>query len=172
MTRMMPLKDQVEREVPWILDLGFGMVSYSYDPKIFGDSMVVLRSNDLCLRIIRGRGRLFAELAPVTDPEHWWDLSLLLAVIHGEPSEHDLRSIANSVRENLPALAEALGPKLSETTRDIEHLLLERQQEAMVLSNQARTVYLKQRERGLVVVFIMALLVVAWIVWAIRSLAT
>src|SRR5690348_336408 len=116
------LKDQLEREVPWLAsESGFKVVFASYDPKTFGDSMVVLQSRALRLRIIRERGRIFAEVSPLEKPELWWDLGLILGVTCAKaPLPHDLLGVTALLRNNLTAITRALGPMLAQTEREIE----------------------------------------------------
>ena len=131
---MESLKDQLESELTWLADFGFRTIAESYDPSIFGDSMVMLQSTTLRLRIIRERGHLFAELAPIDDPESWWDLHLILEALHREaPQQQDLSGVTALLRNNLAAITTALGPNLSETRREIDRLLGQRRQAGLAV---------------------------------------
>jgi len=173
---MGPLKDELQREAPWLTtDPGFRIISFSYDPAIFGDSMVVLRSDALCLRIIRERGRIFAEVAPLADPQNWWDLGMILEVLHRPPPGHHLQSVAGALRTNLPAVIEALGPNLSVTTDGIARRFREKERATLALVQRGKPNLRRplrsftRSQTGRLVAFILTALLVLAIVWMILS---
>jgi hypothetical protein len=141
---MAPLKELIEEKFPWLFEeLGFRAVAWSYNPKVFGDSVVTLESDTLRLRFIRDRGAIRANLASISEPETWWDLVALLEVIHGVKPEPQLEGVAPLVRTNYGHLVQALGPQLSETKRELERLAEESRQ--MLLEWQRSQNYERRR---------------------------
>ena len=120
---MAPLVEEIRDKIPQLLsDLEFRIVQDAYAPESFGNSVVVLDGPRFRLRLSRDRGQVLADLAPLNEPERWWNLVFLLEVIHGrmpEP-EFELVAVARRVRDNLPALVEALGPRWVETCQELE----------------------------------------------------
>lgn len=69
------LKDQVFTHLPWLFDeLGFRMVEDRYDPKDFGNALVILESAELRIRIVRDRGQIFTDVASLLEPDRWLPL--------------------------------------------------------------------------------------------------
>jgi hypothetical protein len=171
------LKDQLEGLLPWLVtNFGFRIISESYDPKVFGDSMVVLQSDTLRLRIIRERGRVFAESAPSVDPENWWDLHLILEAMHREaPQQDDLPGVTALLRKNLPAILTALGPMLSETRQEVARLSHERLRATSDIVGHEKSGLRSQINRfrrtkaGRVLIHALGWLTVAFVAWMILS---
>jgi hypothetical protein len=119
---MSPLAQSILDKMPWLLnDLGFRIVQDSYSPEAFGNCDVVLNGAQVRLRFVRDRGQILAYLAPLEDPDQWWNLVFLLEVIHGvmPDPEFRLEAVGRRVEENFPALVQALGPRLEETRREL-----------------------------------------------------
>jgi hypothetical protein len=121
-----PLLPEVKEKLPWLFDeLGFILIWHDYGYKSVGNSLVELKSDSLRLRFIRDMGKVFAEVASLAEPEDWHDLSWVLEAICGEPAAMftgtgDLESVASLVRQNLGALIEGLGPRLSQTKQELQ----------------------------------------------------
>jgi hypothetical protein len=100
-----PLVQQISERMPWLSsDYGFRVVDYSYDATSFGNCIVTMESETLLLRLHRDRGIGYAELASQTDPEYWFELSLLLRPILGERPDPNFEGTALLLKNNLPAL--------------------------------------------------------------------
>lgn len=127
---MKPLKDQLEEKLPWLFsELGFRVVSYSWDPAVFENSEVVLDSDAFRLRLIRDMGIVDASVAAVSDPEHWFQFKLVWEIIFGEVPEPSLEGLGPLIRQGFDAFGEALGPKYSETKETSDRLSKERQEQ-------------------------------------------
>ena len=123
-----PLKDEVERRLPWLLnELGFRITEGTYDYKAMGASLV-LESETMRLRFVRDRGPIYAEVASKADPERWFELGDLWRVLHGERPEPHLEAWAMFFRDHLGEFAQALGPKLGETLAVYESARQEREE--------------------------------------------
>ena len=120
---MSPLGQDIVDKLPWLLnELGFRIVQDSYDPKVFGNCVVVLNGAWVRLRLVRDRGQILAYLTVPGKIDTWWDMDFLLEAIYGrmpEP-EFELTAVGKRLRENFPALVEALGPKLEETKQELD----------------------------------------------------
>jgi hypothetical protein len=118
-----PLKQEISESIPGLLEeLGLHVVEDQYFPTSFGNSDVTLQSSRLLVRFVRDRGQVWAEVAPPTAPTSWWPLGFVLEAMQGRRPEiqFDLPTAALLLRENFRELVEALGPRLSETRREIE----------------------------------------------------
>jgi len=72
------------RAEPWLFaDYGFRVVD-SHDARAFRNCIVTLESETLRLRFHKERGIGWVQLASQTDPEYWFDPTLLLRPILGE----------------------------------------------------------------------------------------
>jgi hypothetical protein len=129
MSASIPLKQEVTEQLPWLFqDFGLRVVEDDFDPKSFGNSFVTLESTGLRVRFIRDRGQVSAEVASCSDPGRWWNLEHVCELIAGRSVEpgFELSSVGALLRNNFPALVEALGPKFSETKRELERKAEER----------------------------------------------
>jgi len=109
---MSPLNQQLMQDIPWLFgELGFTVIWDEYDPKAFGDCIVILKSASFRARFIKDRGQILLDLAPNLEPDNWWDLGFILRAIDRECQAPDLTlgAWASLFRENYPALVEALG---------------------------------------------------------------
>ncbi len=123
MNLKIPLKQQVINDQPWLFDdLGFSIVEDDYRPDAFGNSFVTLESTILRLRFVRDRGQVWADVGSPTDPKTWWHLLFVLEAVLGKRPDlrFDLDEAASLLRDNFSTLAEALGPRLSETKRQLD----------------------------------------------------
>jgi hypothetical protein len=124
-----PLKQEISESIPGLLEeLGLHVVESRYFPESFGNSDVTLQSPELWVRFVRDRGHVHAEVAPPTVPTSWWPLGFVLKAIQRQVPEDQfgVLNAARLLRDNFRELADALGPRLSETLRDIEMLTEER----------------------------------------------
>jgi hypothetical protein len=171
---MAPLKELIEEKFPWLSEeLGFRPVAWSYNPKVYWDSVVTLESNTLRLRFTRDRGDIRADLASISEPETWWNLVALLEVIHGVKPETQLEGVAPLVRTNYSQLVQALGPQLSETKKELERLEEERRR-VMLEWGRSRNY---ERRRDLfnigvaeairVSIRVLGIIIVAFLLWMI-----
>jgi hypothetical protein len=120
-----PLKQEMLEILPGLLkDFDLHVIEDRYLPESFGNSDVTLQSPQLLVRFVRDRGQVWAEVAPVTEPTSWWPLGDVLKAIQGQLPEapFDLTSAVRLLRDNFRELADALGPRLTGTHRDIERL--------------------------------------------------
>ncbi len=125
---MKPLKDQLEEKLPWLFsELGFRIVSYSYDPASFGNSVVVLESDAFRLCLSRDRSFIAATVASVSDPEREFQFNFLWETIFGELPEPNLEGFGPLIRQGFPAFADALGPKYLQTKEAYDQREKERQ---------------------------------------------
>jgi hypothetical protein len=124
-----PLRQEMMESISGILEeLDLHVIDDQYSPKSFGNSYVTLQSPKIWVRLVRDRGQVWAEVAPVTAPTSWWPLGFVLEAIRGQlPAiQFDLPNAARVLRDNFRGFVEALGPKLSETRRVIEQRREER----------------------------------------------
>ncbi len=120
---MSPLQELLKSHAPWLFDeFGLNVVADSYDPSAFGNSTVVLESNDIRLRLVQDRGQVFAEFEPPTESSKWWDLSFILEAISGAVPQptFELDGVLSLLRQNLGRIVEALGPQWTRTRQDLE----------------------------------------------------
>lgn len=127
---MKPLKDQLEERLPWLFsDLGFSVVSYSYDPAVFGNSVAVLDSAAFRIKFIREKSEIIVMVAPASGPEQWWDLKFAWEVLFGEQPEPGLEGYGPLIRRGFDNLAEAFGPKLAQTKEELDRRSAERRRD-------------------------------------------
>src|SRR5262245_32705015 len=120
MSASVSLKQEVAEQLPWLFgELGFHVVEDQFDAKSFGNSFVTLEGSGLRVRVVRDRGLTSAEVASRSEPGKWWNLEDVCELITDRSFEprFDLSSVGALLRNNLPALMEALGPKFPETKR-------------------------------------------------------
>ena len=123
---MRPIKDVIEQKLPWLFsELGFRIVSYSVDRR--DTSTVVLESDGFRLRFRRELGVVDAQVAALSQPEEWWNLTFTCEAVFGERPEPSLEGYGPLIRRNLAGLTEALGPKLSQTVEAVARQAAERQ---------------------------------------------
>jgi hypothetical protein len=127
---MKPLKDQLEEGLPWLFsDLGFRVVSYSYDPAVFGNSVAVPDSAVFRLKFIREKGEIMVMVAPASGPEQWWNLKFVWEVLFGELPEPELEGYGPLIRRGFADLVDALGPKLARTKEELDRRSAERRRD-------------------------------------------
>jgi hypothetical protein len=126
---MSPLQEQLRLHAPWLFEeRGLKVTSDSYDVKAFGNSIVVLQSENLTVRFVRDRGQIFAEFETPTEPDKWLDLSFVLEAIHRTAPQpiFDLDGVISLLRQNFSDLVEALGPKWAATKQELDRRRAER----------------------------------------------
>jgi hypothetical protein len=124
-----PLDRLIATKLPWLFaDLGFRVACFEYSPKVFGDAVLTLYSEALLLRFVLDRGRIFAELAPPSEPDQWWGLEFVCEAILGEQPVPELDGLAELLRRNYLAIVEALGPNLPETREALDRVFNRRAQ--------------------------------------------
>jgi len=127
---MKPIKDQLEEKLPWLFtEVGFRIVSYSFDPAHYDNSVAVLESDFFRLRFDRDMGLVDVQVAPIADPEQWWTFKFVYEAVIGETPEPTLEGYGPLIRRSLADLTEALGPKLSQTRVVLERESAERQKQ-------------------------------------------
>jgi hypothetical protein len=123
MNHDLSLKRAIVSELPWLFsDLGFRIVEDDFRPEAFGDSFVTLESGSLRVRFVRDRGQVWADVGTIEKPGKWWHLIYILEAIHGvlPESTFELKQAASLLAENLPAIAESLGPELRATEAELK----------------------------------------------------
>lgn len=131
MNASVSLKQEVNEQLPWLFqELGFRVVEDDFDPKSFGNSFVTLESSGLRVRFARDRGQVSAEVASRSDPGTWWNLEHVCELIVGRTVEigFELSAVAALLRKHVSALADYLGPKFTQTKRELERGAEERKQ--------------------------------------------
>jgi len=131
MSDSIPLKHELTEQLPWLFqEFGLRIVEDDFDPKSFGNSLVVLESPCLRVRFIRDRGQVSAEVASCSDPGIWWNLEHVCELIPGQTVEinFELSAVAALLRKNFPALTDYLGPKWIYTRRELQRRAEERKQ--------------------------------------------
>ena len=125
---MSPLGEQIVSELPWLCrDLGFTMTYDSYEPKSFGDCLVILASERLRLRLVKDRGQILMDVATPAQPEAWHNLFFVLEALGREVTPaFDLGTVGSLLKGNYDEILVALGPKLTETERELARLTQER----------------------------------------------
>lgn len=117
-----PLVKLIQERLPWLFeDYSFKIVTYSYDPRSFGNCLVVLESPALRLRFVRDRSITSAELAARSEPDTWYDVGSLLSFLQGERPDAAFEGLAVLLKQNWKALDSALGPNLAETREQEMH---------------------------------------------------
>lgn len=111
-----PLKVELDRKAPWLVgEFGFQVVYEDYSSEHFGNSIVQLRSDALCVKFVRDRSRIEVHVASVENPEKWMELGFLWYAVTEDRPEPELEGWAWFVRDHLKELAEALGPDFERT---------------------------------------------------------
>ena len=104
-------------------DGAFGMriVDQQYLPQSFGNSYLILESPKLRVRFVRDRGQTWADVSSIAPGAEWWHVAYVLEAIYGTAPQIqlDLTTAVGLLKRNFSVLAAALGPKLSDTTREI-----------------------------------------------------
>jgi hypothetical protein len=170
-----PLVRKIQERLPWLFEYGFSIVDYSYHPGSFGNCIVTLESESLRLRFVRDRGFCSAELASRTDPEKSYELGFFLLTIQGERPDVGFEGTAFLLKDNWPAIIEALGPKLAETKQKYEHReqksmeAFARWQNPIKLTTRGRINMLKKTAVGGFLFRLLRLVEVALILWALYT---
>jgi hypothetical protein len=104
MSLISPFSDEARRHLGLFLEEhGFTQVAERYDPQSFGNAFVDFCSAELCIRLIRDRGQVYADVRRVNEL-HWSPLHLVL------PS-------TRSLPPTLERIAECLEPSLGDITK-------------------------------------------------------
>lgn len=117
------LRLRVERFAPWLLTSdGFRVVSDDYDQRSFGNTVVVMGSNQILVRFVLDRSLLSVELAALSHPEEWWSLDALLRILGIEPLPPAVKiaEIGECIHQHLEILSSALGPQFPQTSEALE----------------------------------------------------
>jgi hypothetical protein len=124
---MGPLKEEVTNRLPWLLrDLGFYVTFHDYSYKEMGGSVVELESDSLRLRFVRDRGPIYVEVASLSEPERWFELRALWAILTGQSADPELEGWGWFIRDHFAQLVEAFGPNFPHAIQEFER----RQREA------------------------------------------
>lgn len=110
------LREEIAKKARWLIDdLGFQVTHQEYDPRHMGNSLVVLASEALLVRFVRDRSHIEVSVASASEPERWYYLRSLWAVLTGDPPEPELDGWVWFFRDHLAEIREALGPNLEKT---------------------------------------------------------
>ncbi|MGD0436992.1 MAG: hypothetical protein ABSB86_11045 [Bryobacteraceae bacterium] len=123
------LKQEIIQTLPRLPEeLGLRFVEDLYLSEHAGDSYVTLQSGGLLVRFVRDRGQVWVEVAPVTAPTSWLPVTFVLEALQGKSPQvqFNLLAAASLLRDHFSELEQALGPRLSETQREMERLKAER----------------------------------------------
>lgn len=125
------LTSVVERDLlPTLAPLGFRIVSSEVWDS-FDNANVVLESALLRIRVVRERSSLLADFGPVSEPNTWFDSTVVAdylgishdAGFHGRDAHLVLRGLGAFVRSFHTELATAFDPAcLRDTKRELEAL--------------------------------------------------
>jgi hypothetical protein len=124
--KLMPERELLDhliaRKLPWLFsDLGFRVASFEYSRSALGTSVLILQSDAFWLRFCIERLRIFADVAPPSEPEKWWGIEWVCQAVSGELPVVELDGLGPMLRDHYSALGEGLGPKLAETTQALSH---------------------------------------------------
>jgi hypothetical protein len=122
-----PIKQEIVESHPGLLEeFGFLITEDRRLTESFGNSYVTLQSSTLWVRFVRDRGQVWAEVAAAAAPTNWYPLRFVLETIRGQLAEpqFDLLTATRLLRDNFRDLADALGPKLPDTLREILKVLM------------------------------------------------
>lgn len=108
---------------------GFRMLTAAYDRQDFGNTVVVLESESVLVRVVRDRGQVFVEIASVAEPGNWYPLDRVIEATAGSGVEPPggtpmaLEVASSLIEENYSRLTAALDPHCYfETKRELERL--------------------------------------------------
>jgi hypothetical protein len=136
---MKSLRTQLEEKLPWLFsEFGFRVSSHSYDPAAFGNSVAVLDSEDFRLKFVRDKGLMIVLVAAISSPEQWWEFKFVWEFLFGEFPEPELEGYGPLVRRSYRDFAEALGPSLSRTKKELDRRSAEREQSVQQFMRQRR----------------------------------
>jgi hypothetical protein len=115
-------EDLFARHEQDFLDLGFQVQEDVSDLDHFGDSIIVLTSSHLRIRIVRDMGQVFADIASLLQPDVWWQLGDVLSVaigdlVHCLPTPPELANVAKAILANHKAIEYAFSDNRYEVTR-------------------------------------------------------
>lgn len=95
--------------------------SSRFDPQSFGDSYVILRGGNMRLRLVRDRGEVFAQVASVGEPAHWYPLQRVVCAVGVSPAPPEqplsVEELAGLVSTHAAAIEAGLSPDRFEATR-------------------------------------------------------
>lgn len=123
------LKQEINEKFPRLAqDLGLRFVKDEFDPDVFGNSYVILDSSDFLVRFVRDRGQNSIEVASHDEPDTWWNLEDVCAIVSDRPieSSFDLETLVHLLQGCFSSLGTYLGPKISETKQKLAQLAAKR----------------------------------------------
>ena len=126
---MRTLKEELDEDfLQFLEELGMRIVDQQYLPQSFGNSYLILESPKLRVRFVRDRGQTWADVSSIAPGAEWWHVAYVLEAIYGTAPQIqlDLTTAVGPLKRNFSVLAAALGPKLSDTTREINRHRSER----------------------------------------------
>ena len=172
---MRPIVEQIEAKLPWLFsEGGFRIVSHSFNPARYDNSIAVLQSGAFRLRFVRDKGLVAADVAALSEPERWYNLTFFWEAVFGERPEPTLEGYGPLIRRGHDDLAEALGAKLSTSKMLLDQHAAERQRRinefyasrASLLDRVRRTRIGRIATNPLSFVILFILL---WIYWGVRG---
>jgi hypothetical protein len=85
----------VTSQIAALLERGYRIEHYQYDPAHFGNVIIDLKSDDIRLRLVRDRNEWLASLARSDAPEEdYFDFDTVLAALKIEPTGRPPASLA------------------------------------------------------------------------------
>jgi hypothetical protein len=85
----------VNSQIAALLERGYRVAHYQYDPSHFGNVVIDLESDDIRLRFVRDRNEWLASIARSDAPEEdYFDSDTVLAALRIEPTERPPASLA------------------------------------------------------------------------------
>lgn len=110
-----------EQFAPLLRELDLAILEHSYERHFFGNSLVVLGSTSFRVRFVRDRGQVFADVAPLAQPDEWWGLEEVCRVVLTElpVQRFDLVGAVGLLAHNFGALTLALGRDWSTTRTEL-----------------------------------------------------
>lgn len=116
---------------------GFAVVDEARSQAGFGNAYVILQNNDMRVRLVKDRSQLFLDIGPLSDPNTWWDMSLVRRLVGAEdraapppPAVDRIVEDGGFIHAHYTHLKRLLqSDVLSETSRAMKALARERAQQ-------------------------------------------
>lgn len=114
---------------------GFQKKREFYDPKNFGNELLVFESNELRIRFIQEQGDIFADVGPAFE-DNWYFLDYVLELAEGKEnpprdSPASLDDLASRIQENFSKVKELFSELNYSKTREQLEILSRRKTKEM-----------------------------------------
>lgn len=114
---------------------GFQKKHEFYDPKHFGNELLVFESNELCIRFIQERGDVFVDVGPIFE-DSWYFLDYVLELAEGKQnppgnSPAPLDSLSSKIQANFWKIKELFTELNYPETKDRLEILSRRKTKEM-----------------------------------------